>query len=101
MGPPELPEEEIDAGCSGTPGAAAAYVSTQKLWKGREILKVHFLNPSVLKSWTSGRGRSEVSMSTSMVLEWANVWNQCDAIPEFVEIDTAKRADIRVMFSGI
>ncbi len=102
MGPPELPEEETDADCVGTQGAAAAYVRTQKLWKGREVLKVHFLNPSVLESWKSGHGFSKKSMSISMVLEWANdAWNQCDAIPEFIVTESAKKADIRVLFLGM
>ncbi len=83
MGPPELPEEETDADCVGTQGAAAAYVRTQKLWKGREVLKVHFLNPSVLESWKSGHGFSKKS------------------IPEFIVTESAKKADIRVLFLGM
>ena len=76
------------------PGAAGALVSTDKLWRGRNLLKVYFLNPHIL-----GRdGR----LSVSTILACAQQWNSraFSDVPNFERTDSTWNADIRVYFGG-
>ncbi len=79
-------------------GGAAAHVSRNKIWKGREALKVHFMNPDELDNWKS-RGEP---MNFNTVLAWARVWNVPlfrDTIPYLGWTEVAEKADIRVKFA--
>ena len=75
---------------------AAACVVKEKLWKGRQVLKVYFTNPEVLEGWEC-EGKT---MTTDMILEWAGAWEQASSAPQFTVTTRVARADIRVKFSG-
>ncbi len=95
MSAPDL--KEVTGTSNG--GAAAAHVSRGKIWKGREDLKVCFMNPDELDSWKS-RGEP---MNINTVLAWAQVWNVpffSDTIPYLDWTVKAEKADIRVKFSS-
>ena len=70
------------------------YMYRDKVWAGRQVLRVFFLNSGVLTGW---------GLDVDTILEWAAVWRQTDddRIPLFQKCTTSKKADIRVMFSGI
>ena len=67
-----------------------------KVWKGRQVLKVYFMNPEVLEGWKC-EGKK---MTTEMIMEWANAWEQAPSAPQFKATSNVKIADIRVKFSG-
>ena len=80
-------------------GAAAANVDREKIWKGRQALKVHFMNPDFIDNWKC-RGEP---MNINNILAWARVWNIAEypEIPYFeIEERKNRKADIRVKFSG-
>ena len=90
---PDSYEDDYIFGCQ-NPAQAAAYVFRDKVWKGRQVLKVFFLNPEVLRGWR---------LTTDTILEWAGVWQEKDVedkIPVFTVASRKDKADIRVMFSG-
>ncbi len=63
-----------------------------KIWAGRELLKVTFLNPDVLNSW---------GLTRDNILDWAKVWDVGnEKVPTFKQVPKASRADIRVLLSG-
>ena len=64
-----------------------------KVWAGRQVLRVFFLNPDFVTRW---------GLTKDTIMEWAAVWHQSDddLIPLFQENTVAKKADIRVKFSG-
>ena len=70
------------------PNSAAAVVSMDVIWKGRQVLRVFFLKPEVLHGW---------GLSTDTIIEWANVWED---VMLFEETNRIAKADIRVEFSG-
>ena len=76
-------------------GAAGAWIQTKKIWGGRTILKVYFLNPSLLDSWLY----DDMKVDTANILDWAAEWN-APFYPKFEETDSKKEADIRVEFTG-
>ena len=61
---------------------------------------VHFMNPDFLEEgmWRCGAE----PMTTATILAWARVWNTpfYEYIPRFELTEFARRADIRVRFSG-
>ncbi|XP_064383861.1 uncharacterized protein LOC135332882 isoform X2 [Halichondria panicea] len=62
-----------------------------KIWAGRELLKVTFLNPDVLNSW---------GLTRDNILDWAKVWDVGnEKVPTFKQVPKASRADIRVLLS--
>lgn len=69
------------------------YMYRSRIWKGREVLKVVFLNPEVLSQW---------GLTIGTVLDWANLWNadHRNKVPVFAQASNLRRADIRVMCSG-
>ena len=69
-----------------------------KLWSGRDILKVYFMDEDLVNQW---RVRNE-SLSIALILEWANLWKyRCDTVPRFIwERTDIMKSDIRVKFSG-
>lgn len=76
---------------------ALACVVKEKLWKERQVLRVLFMNPDVLKGWKC-EGKE---MTTEMIMEWVDsVWQNAPAAPQFNVTESVHRADIRVMFSG-
>ena len=78
-------------------GAAAACIVKEKVWKGRQVLRVFFMNPEVLEGWKCGRKK----MTTEMIMEWAGVWQQrAPSAPQFTVTERVDKADIRVKFSG-
>ena len=100
IGPPEdEPDGKVTEGSGTTnPSAAAARVVKEKLWKGRQVLKVCFMKPDDLKGCKSKEGKE---MTTEMIMEWANVWSTtCPDVPQFVINEKEAKADIRVKFSG-
>ncbi|XP_064383890.1 uncharacterized protein LOC135332901 [Halichondria panicea] len=103
-------EEEMCAFCSTGPeceplplqaetehhDGAAAVVQCEKVWKGRETLKVHFMNPKVLESWGIG-------VTPEQILDWANEawWKGEDSnVPKFKPCEVLNKVDIRVKFAG-
>ena len=94
----QIPGDQTDGQTSNPapipPGAGAAMVCTGQVWKGRQALRVNFLNPDLLTSW---------ELTTDTIIEWANgtperrAWKE---VMEFTETDNRARADIRVLFSG-
>ena len=95
------PGDHTDGTTSSSPapvpdGAGAAVVCPDVIWKGRQALKVHFLNPEVLTGWP-------LELTTETIIEWANgtpdrrAWGE---VMQFQEIEKSGRADIRVEFSG-
>ena len=63
-----------------------------KIWAGRELLKVTFLNPEVLHTW---------GITTNNILDWAKVWDVGnEKVPRFTQVPKPARADIRVLLSG-
>ena len=74
-----------------------ACVVKEKLWKGRQVLKVFFMNPEVLEGWKC-EGKK---MTTEKIMEWAGAWKEASPAPEFTGTQRVDRADIRVKFSGI
>ena len=79
-------------------GVAGAWVRISKLWKRRDVLFVHFLNPEVLEEWTV----DSATMNIDNILSWAGEWNNrlVPEIPTFEKTDSPLRADIRVRFDG-
>ena len=79
---------------------AAAYVKTGKIWKGRQQLKVYFMNPHDVDEW-GWRCRGE-PMNISTIFAWARVWNfvEYPEIPSIELSERADQADIRVQFSS-
>lgn len=61
-----------------------------KMWKGREVLLVYFLNPEYLV---------HSSVNVNKVLDWAKKWSVGD-IPKFERADSPEVADITVEFGG-
>ena len=57
------------------------------------MLRVYFLNPETLRKW---------GLTTEVILDWAAAWqrNDDERIPIFQKCFAAKKADIRVTFSG-
>lgn len=97
----EIEEEEEPVQVEGDgrqEGAAGAWIQTKKIWGSREVLKVYFLNPSVLESWICGKQ----AMNTATIMAWAAKWNHpfFEKIPKFQEVDSSDNADIRVEFTG-
>ena len=89
------------AGVSSTQtSAAAAQVRKEKIWRGRQQLKVYLMNPDDIHDW-GWRCRGE-PMNFKTVFAWARVWNFVGfpEIPTFEFVEIAKRADIRVQFSS-
>ncbi len=71
-------------------------VQCEKVWKGRETLKVHFMNPKVLESWGIG-------VTPEQILDWANEawWKGEDSnVPKFKPCEVLNKVDIRVKFAG-
>ncbi len=61
-----------------------------KIWAGRELLKVTFLNPYVLHTW---------GITRDDILDWAKVWDVGnEKVPTFICSKT--KGDIRVKLSG-
>ncbi len=82
------PEMETDG--------AGVMVKTKTIWKGREILKVYFMNPEVLVSW-------HIGVTPQQMLDWANeAWSKDpnSKVPKFEQCDSIRRGDIRVKFAG-
>ena len=81
-------------------GAAAAHASKEKVWKGRQSLKVYFMDADGFDDlqWKC-RGNP---MNIETIFSWARVWNFVgfEEIPSFEFIEIASRADIRVKFSS-
>ena len=75
---------------------AAACVAKEKLWKGRQVLKVYFMNSDALKGWESGKK----NMTTETIMEWAGTWEKAPSAPQFTVTTRVDSADIRVKFSG-
>ena len=76
--------------------AASACIVKSKVWEGRQVLRVFFMNPEVLRGWKY-RGRE---ITTEMIMEWASVWEQASSAPQFTVTPRVGKADIRVKFSG-
>ena len=95
-GPPEdFPDGDVVSECS-PDGAGHAYIVQERLWKGRQVLRVFFMNPEVLEGWKCGRKK----MTTEMIMEWVGVWQQASSAPQFTVTTNDTKADIRVKFSG-
>ncbi len=81
-------------------GALGAYIVYNKLWKEREVLKVFFKNPEVIRKW---KCRNE-PMTTTNILAWAAVWNHpfhSNIIPTLEITENIENSDIRVQFLGM
>ena len=74
----------------------SACVVREKAWRGRQVLRVYFMNSEVLEGWKC----EGEDITIEMIMEWAGAWEQADPAPQFAVIDKEKKADIRVMFSG-
>ncbi len=73
------------------------------LWDVKQVreLKVHFLNPDILKKedWKCGHASS---LTVNNVLDWANVWNShADNYPQIADELATKEAHIRVEFKSM
>ena len=77
-------------------GAAAALIVKSKVWEGRQVLRVYFMNPKVLEGWKC-EGKK---MTTDMIMEWAGAWEQAPSAPQFEVTPKVDKADVRVKFSG-
>ena len=73
------------------PGVVSACRFPTKIWKGREVLLVYFLNPELLQR----HGR----LNVNKVLDWAKKWSVGD-IPKFERTISPESADITVEFGG-
>ena len=101
----EAPLPAIDAadGSVHSPLAASAYVVKEKIWAGRQVLNVIFLNGEFI---SDNRWRCGAAMLTLQnIMDWARVWNSplVDSIPKLKMIEIQKagsKADIRVKFSS-
>ena len=94
-----LPEEgEVDPTIPA--GHAGAAIARKKIWKGREKLRVYFINPEDIDTW-GWKCRGE-PINSNNVFAWAKVWNyvQNQKIPTFEYAERAPNADIRVKFSS-
>ncbi len=81
-------------------GASGARIVHDKLWKGRQVLKVFFKNPEFIRMW---KCRNE-PMTTTNILAWAAIWNHpfhSDTIPTLEMTEHIDDSDIRVQFQGI
>ena len=63
---------------------AKASVVREKLRKGRQVLKVFFMNPEVLEGWKC-EGKE---MTTEKIKEWAGAWKKASPPPEFTETES-------------
>ena len=97
--------EQIEPGASSNiptdaQGGVARY---HLLWDVKQVpdLKVHFLNPEILKkeNWTCGHSLDQLTVNN--VLDWATVWNTgADNYPLIAdELVTRENAHIRVKFT--
>jgi len=79
---------------------ASAVVSCEKLWRGREKLRVFFNNPEFLTAhgWTCKGG----PMNVIHIISWANQWHtgDCPQMPMFEYAERDRDVDIRVEFSS-
>ena len=94
----DLTEESCDSAQQSPSAAAGAYIQRSKLWVQKE-LRVHFLNPDNIQYWRCGGD----AMTTTTIMAWAvGAWNSpfYANIPKFVVTDSARKADIRVQFTG-
>ena len=93
-----VPSMEVDPSLQ--PGAAAPHISKGKVWKGRKLLKVYFMNPDDIDDW-GWKCRGE-PMNINTIFAWARVWNFVGfkEIPTFEFVEIASQADIRVKFSS-
>ena len=65
-----------------------------KIWAGRSVLKVYFMNPKILEEWANGT-------RIANIMTWASSSPLYDQIPRFEETNNDLTVDIRVMFSGV
>ena len=91
---------EVEGSGASRQEGSSAYALKTNLWVGRDRLKVHFLNPDVLKDegWKCGKSL----LNVTNILDWANYWNPSTSpgIPNFRQTDKQEEADIRVKFEG-
>ena len=78
----------------------SAVFARSKIWKGRQVLTVSFLN----KEFIDEHGGSSV-LTVQSIMDWAGVWNSCvspeDNIPKFEMASFQNsKADIRIKFSS-
>ncbi len=92
-------DEESDEDDTRIAGAAGAFLTKNKIWKGHEVLKVYFFNSRLLDDWKC----IGETMSVNTILAWANgAWRSplYDDIPKFVLTEFPQTANIRVKLSG-
>ncbi|XP_064401872.1 uncharacterized protein LOC135347766 isoform X2 [Halichondria panicea] len=91
-------DEESDEDDTRIAGAAGAFLTKNKIWKGHEVLKVYFFNSRLLDDWKC----IGETMSVNTILAWANgAWRSplYDDIPKFVLTEFPQTANIRVKLS--
>ena len=71
-----------------------------KIWRGRKVLTVFFLNEEFIfeQEW---KLRSKQQLTVETIMEWAGAWNSYNlhSVPKF-EMVPFQQADIRVKFSS-
>ncbi len=81
-------------------GYSGGHASHTKLWVGRDVLWVYFMNPKrlVKESWMCGKEL----LNVQNIMDWAGAWNSPTHpnIPKFKKTDDQDKADIRVEFIG-
>lgn len=89
-------KESIENGDASRPQeTAGAYVAKTKIWRGRDVLKVYFMNPDYLSQGT-------YPLTLATVVSWAKTWSTSlvPNIPKFEQTDSVENADIKVKFGG-
>ena len=93
-------------------GGSSAYANPEKIWKGRDSLKVYFMNPELLDGEYTPEGESKSVelapwkcrghiMNINNIISWARIWNTSffkDTIPYLQVTELMHKADIRVKF---
>ena len=83
--------------------------SRSKIWNGRQVLTVFFMNEELIyeQEWTKETfyqvvSNSEKQLTVEQIMEWVETWNPTDlrSIPKF-EIVPSHQADIRIKFSSM
>ena len=73
--------------------------TVKKFWEGKDVLRVHFINPEAISEW---KHYPREPITTTNILAWAAVWNNSygSSIPTIEMANSIDESDIRVKFVG-
>ena len=95
------PSAPIADPCSSLDHTPLPVGAGSKIWKGKQVLTVFFMNEELLyeQEWKSSF--TEQQLTVELIMKWAGVWNSSDlhSVPKF-EMVPFEQADIRIKFSS-